>query len=95
MSLKQALDFLKQGCVFVMVRGRNCRIFYNKEHKINLESSTFCYLECSDSPGLMDKGEWDFYLLEPRANQELEDCPLAQAIAARRVSKPKEFVLWF
>lgn len=92
MSLRQALDLLSEGKVFVMAYGRACRIFYNDEHKLDQEASIFCYLDCSSWPLLMQEGEWDFYLLQQGSNKELKDEDLAKAIAAGKVTNAQHYV---
>ena len=62
MSLKQALEILKNGDVLVMQSLDRNRVFYNKD--CDPDKTTFCFVNCTNWPELLDIGEWDWYIFQ-------------------------------
>ena len=70
MSLQKALELLSNGNVLVMQSiGRN-RVFYNKE--CDPDKNTFCFINCTKWPGLLDVGEWDWYIFRKGYKEQLD-----------------------
>ena len=91
MSLAQAVNFLKSGKVFTMYIGWKCRTFYKIDVDLKNEETVFCYLDCGTWPGLLNKGEWDDYLLKGDVIELLPGDPDFNRIASREVSVKREY----
>lgn len=69
-SLHQALALLESGKILIMYSATRCRVFYKSEW--NPDKYTICYVNCTKWPGLMDVGEWDWYIFL-KGNKEQSD----------------------
>lgn len=88
MSLKQAVDMLNENKVFVMYTTTGCRAF--SKEPIDLDNQTVAYFDCNFMPGLMDVGEWDWYLTQEGAT-EIKDSDKIKRIADQKSITHKEY----
>jgi len=91
MSLGQAVEFLKNGKVLTMYVGWKCRTFYKTDVDLKSEETIFCYLDCGMWPGLLNKGEWDDYLLGGDVIELLPSDSEFNRIASRDVVIKREY----
>ena len=84
MSLGQALEFLKDGKVFVIHTTGAMRAFTKDIDNLDLEKQDVYYFDCSYLPGLLDDGEWEWYLTQPKENSEIKEKDLRTRIIEQK-----------
>jgi len=73
MSLLQVIKMIAEGQVLVIHAGQAMRAFAKNVQDLDLDTANVAYLDCNDLPGLLDEGEWDYYLTQPDENSEILD----------------------
>lgn len=93
MSLDQAIEFINQGNIVAMYTSKVCRAFANGNN--NLTDRQVTYIDVSVMPGLLDKGEWDYYF-ETEFRELVEigmEHPLREYIVNIKSTKKKFYSL--
>jgi len=91
MSLKQALDMLKDGRVFVMHTTQAMRGFCQDLDTLDLDTQTVAYFDINFMPGLLDEGEWEYYITQKGGNVEIKDTNVRKRLAAQKAIPNKEY----
>ena len=91
MSLKQSLAKIEEGKVLVIHSDSAMRAFVKDIQKLDLNAQTVVYLNCNEMPGLLDEGEWEWYLTQPEENSEITDQDVRHKIAAQEQIRHKDY----
>jgi hypothetical protein len=93
MSLVQAINFINEGNVFVLYSptNNNMRAFVKNIKNMDIDTQPMIYLNCDTWPGLLDDGEWDFYLTQDKENSEIMDDEIKKQIANQTSKANKIF----
>jgi len=70
MSLVQIIDTL-EGKVIVLYNEKTSRLFYRGEYDI--ETEQVCFVDCSNYPKLLNKGEWDYDIFDKGFKEDESD----------------------
>ena len=71
-NLADIIEWLKNGncvCIYSFLTSR----FFYKQPNIDKIEGIIIYIDVNSHPGLLDNGEWDFYILQQ--NYELKKIP--------------------
>ena len=63
--LKDVMDWLNENNIVVLYNRYNqIQIYHNNCDNCNDYSDRICCANCVSVPGILDKGEWDWYILD-------------------------------
>jgi hypothetical protein len=91
MSLKQAVDIIKDGKIFVIHTTDAMRAFTKEIENLDIDSQTVAYFDCNHMPGLLDEGEWEWYLTQAEENSEIKDLTIRKRLAEQKNVPHKEY----
>lgn len=91
MSLKQALEYINDGKVFVIHTTSAMRAFTKDIKNLDLDKQDVYYYDCNYLPGLLGEGEWECYLTQPKENSEIIDKELRERIIKQKTIPNKSY----
>ena len=91
MSLKQALDMIEEGMVFVIYTAHAMRAFVKNIENLDLDAQTVAYFDCNYMPGFLGDGEWEYYLTQPEGNSEITDTNIRERLAEQKDIPHREY----
>ena len=62
--MRDILDWLKLGDIVFLTNGIKVHYIFSNGKLDDLDNIRSIYVNCSKMPGLLDKGEWEYYIQE-------------------------------
>jgi hypothetical protein len=61
-NLVDNITMIEAGEILAIYGGGDCRVFHKLPTPVDLSERRVVYLDCNSLPGLLDKGEWEWYI---------------------------------
>ncbi len=96
-NLADVIRFVQEKNVLVLHTEGACRVFHmvptvESDKPASLSNVRVIYLDCNSHKGLLDEGEWEYYINEVEGVHEVGVSALRNAIIAQREVPHKHYI---